>query len=422
MPRRLLTDETAMSRSAVLQIAPTLLLFLSCSAPPPAPAGGISWELSGGRWYDGGGFVERDMYMIGGTLFEERPQRIDSTFDLSGGWVVPPYGDAHTHNLDGAFRLSELRRDYLDEGTFYVQVLTNTTRGATAVRDTFAAPGTLDVRYANAGLTSTLGHPFLAYEPRAIGIFTPEGREARAEELCRSRSMHGNAYWFIDDRVDLAEVWPRWMESEPGVLKIFVLHSEEEEEGAPCGERMGHRGLRPELVPEIVARAHEEGLRVWAHVETVHDTEVVLRAGVDGLAHLPGYQLAPEEPIEQYEIPAHVARLARGRDVFVTPTVALAGDIREGPAAERIRDLARRNIRRLRREGVRVVVGSDYYGRTARREVEAIRSLGLWSDGELLEMWSVTTPQAIFPERKIGALSAGHEASFLVLGCDPLAD
>jgi len=40
----------------------------------------------------------------------------------------------------------------------------------------------------------------------------------------------------------------------------------------------------------------------------------------------------------------------------------------------------------------------------------------------LLKMWSETTPLAIFPARKIGRLSPGYEASFLVLEGDPIAD
>jgi imidazolonepropionase-like amidohydrolase len=34
----------------------------------------------------------------------------------------------------------------------------------------------------------------------------------------------------------------------------------------------------------------------------------------------------------------------------------------------------------------------------------------------------VTTPQAIFPKRKLGVLEPGYEASFLVLRGDPLVD
>jgi imidazolonepropionase-like amidohydrolase len=40
----------------------------------------------------------------------------------------------------------------------------------------------------------------------------------------------------------------------------------------------------------------------------------------------------------------------------------------------------------------------------------------------MLRLWSVTTPQAIFPKRRIGSLAPGYEASFLVLPSDPLAD
>jgi imidazolonepropionase-like amidohydrolase len=65
------------------------------------------------------------------------------------------------------------------------------------------------------------------------------------------------------------------------------------------------------------------------------------------------------------------------------------------------------------------VVGSDRFGRTAAQEVDAIRSLGAWTDPEVLRMW-MATPAAIFPGRRIGRLAPGYEASFLVLGANPL--
>ena len=37
-------------------------------------------------------------------------------------------------------------------------------------------------------------------------------------------------------------------------------------------------------------------------------------------------------------------------------------------------------------------------------------------------MWSEDTPHMIFPERKIGHLKEGYEASFLVLAGNPLED
>jgi hypothetical protein len=41
---------------------------------------------------------------------------------------------------------------------------------------------------------------------------------------------------------------------------------------------------------------------------------------------------------------------------------------------------------------------------------------------ELLRAWSIDTPRSIFPLRNIASFTDGAEASFLVLGGDPLAD
>jgi predicted amidohydrolase YtcJ len=40
----------------------------------------------------------------------------------------------------------------------------------------------------------------------------------------------------------------------------------------------------------------------------------------------------------------------------------------------------------------------------------------------LLRIWSETTPRAIFPNRQIGRLAPGYEASFLVVDEDPRVD
>lgn len=63
-----------------------------------------------------------------------------------------------------------LAEKYLEEGTFYVQLLTNKVNGAEKFREYFAKPVTVDTRYAHMGITSTLGHPFMAYEPFALGF------------------------------------------------------------------------------------------------------------------------------------------------------------------------------------------------------------------------------------------------------------
>ena len=363
-------------------------------------------------------------------LHRERPARVDSTIDLDGGFVIPPFGDAHTHNLDGAFNLEKIRDAYIEEGTFYVAVLTNTTTGAERVRSRFNHPCDLDVVYANGGLTSTLSHPFLAYEPRAMNLTGDWNSNAAA--IRKSRLRENNAYWFIDSRADLDAKWARILAAKPGIIKIFLLDARENPPAMPdSGLPRGH-GLRPSLVPGIVRRAHGAGLRVAAHIETARDFEIAANAGVDLVAHLPGYAMGTGDDgraqigvsSTPFEIPEATARKAGQRALAVTPSVSwsFTGSGPDSAAAVAVRlALMKRNIDRLRAHGVKLVVGSDSYGRTAWHEITAMRKLGAWQDAALLHTWAVETPQAIFPNRLIGKLEPGYEASFLVLKENPLS-
>jgi imidazolonepropionase-like amidohydrolase len=409
----------------------------ACASTPPAettdagPAtraeAGPEFELTNGRWYTGRGFEPRTYFSVNGVLSARRPATVDSVIDLAGGYVIPPFGDAHTHNLDGPFNLDRIRDTYVREGTVYVQVLTNSTTGAAAVRSRFNRPCELDVAYANGGLTSTLSHPFLAYEPRAMQI---QGEwAAHAAEIRKSRLRENNAYWFLDNIADVEAKWPKILAARPDVIKIFLLDAREDPPAmSDSGLPSGH-GLRPSLVPELVRRAHAAGLRVAAHVETANDFAVAVRGGVDLFAHLPGYLMGDGTvtsatiPPEPWQISEEVAAAAGARGVAFTPTLVWTKDANGPDSAAAVlhrRELMVRNIRLLVSKGARPVVGSDRFGRTALPEIEAFRELGIWSDAELVRLWAVETPRSIFPTRRIGRLEPGYEASFLVLGANPL--
>ncbi|MBC7897822.1 MAG: hypothetical protein H7066_20550 [Cytophagaceae bacterium] len=422
-----------------------LLLLLAstvdagCASRAPSSAGALATTatagptiaLVNGQWYTGSGFARRTLYMIGGVLLTRRPSRVDSTIDLANGYVIPPFGDAHTHNLDGTFNLDKVRGAYVAEGTFYVQVLTNAATNAAQVRDRWNRACDLDVLYANGGITSTLSHPFLAYEPRAMGLYGEWAPHAAA--IRTSRLREGNAYWFIDDLAALDATWPRILAARPGVLKIFLLDAMEQPPAMPdSGLPHGH-GLRPSLVPEIVRRAHAANLRVAAHVETAADFAIAVDAGVDIMAHLPGYGFGNDPDgrarlggsTAAFEIPETVARKAGQRRIVVTPTVSwtLGGSGPDSAAAVVVRQaLMKRNIDRLTSAGVRFVVGSDWFGSTATHEITDMRAARVWDDATLLHMWAVETPQSIFPGRKIARFDDGYEASFLVLDQNPVSD
>jgi hypothetical protein len=399
------------------------------SAAPSTPAG-PSYEFRNGQWFTGSGFERGTRYSVNGVLQAEAPARIDSTFDLVNGYVIPPFGDAHTHNLDGAFNIDAVRGAYLREGTFYVQVLTNSRTGAERVRARFNRPCELDVSYANGGITSTLSHPFLAYEPRGMGLHNPPEWASRAAEIRKGRTRENDAYWFVDSVGAVATKWPQIMAGGPDVLKIFFLDHADSLKALPDTGLPAGRGLAPAVAAEIVRRAHASGLPVAAHVETAADFALGVDLGVDLFAHLPGYGAElpagskPDVADTKWDIDPAVARRAGARGIVVTPTVSWTEVGATGPDSasliERRRALMRRNIRVLERHGVRLVVGSDRFGSTGTIEIAAMRQLGPWTDRDILRMWSETTPQSMYPRRRLGRLVPGYEASFLVLRDNPL--
>jgi cytosine/adenosine deaminase-related metal-dependent hydrolase len=66
-------------------------------------------------------------------------------------------------------------------------------------------------------------------------------------------------------------------------------------------------------------------------------------------------------------------------------------------------------------------MGSDVFIGTARAELQSLDELGL-DRVTLLRLATQDTPRALFPGRRLGCFDAGCEASFLLLGGDPLAD
>jgi imidazolonepropionase-like amidohydrolase len=199
-------------------------------------------------------------------------------------------------------------------------------------------------------------------------------------------------------------------------VKVYLYHSEDHERLQNDPKAEGHRGMDPRLVPEIVKRAQAAGLQVSAHVYTAADFRNAISGGVHQIAHLPGGR----GPDSLFVLTDADAAAAARRGVTVVTTVTQHLDT--ALTARLLRTQYARNINLLRKHRVPLLIGSDLFPGTAATEVGALVGSGLFSNLELLRMWSVTTPRAIFPARRIGALQDGYEASFLVLRADPLRD
>ena len=161
-------------------------------------------ELRDGAWYFGTSFRRLTVWVVGNTFRLSRPASVDTVISLRGRWIVPPYGDAHTHNLDGEESARRVGAAYLHEGTFFVQVLWNSAAGARRAGPYVNQAGSVDVVYANAGITSTGGHGQLLYEGFAHGVFDYPRDPAQRAELVHSRRVVDDSYRLVDSLPDVA--------------------------------------------------------------------------------------------------------------------------------------------------------------------------------------------------------------------------
>lgn len=378
--------------------------------------------LIGGNVFDGEKFVRKDLFIVEGRITFRQPAVPGRAIDVTGRYLIPPFGDAHTHNLDREWQLSFLPAQYLREGTFYVQNLTAKTKDIGRFKKYFSTPQTPDVIFAHQGLTGTLGHPFMAYEPYAMGLSDYRQWRENEERIRQSRIDENNSYIFIDSKREAREKLPGFFAARPDVVKIFLLDVENYPKNS-TDRTPGNSGLPPGLASYIVEEAHRRGLRVYAHIDTAADFEAGVRAGVDGFAHIPTWNGDPATR-KKYEVSEKVLKRAAAADIAVIPTIAnvTGGNPKDSPEYKNQIEYFRDFLVRYRRLGGRVLIGSDYFNKPLTVEIRSFIETGAFDELTLLRILSETTPQAIFPERKIGVLREGFEGSVLVLEKDPLAD
>ena len=377
----------------------------------------------GGQWWAGDRFEPRDTVWAEGGVFAPGPLAdVERVVDLAGRWVVPPYGDAHTHMLADPYSAGLADSLYVDRGILYALVLNNSASATGEVRGRGALPAGLDVAYANGGITSTGSHPAPLYE-RLWGNESFDPDAARADTA--AWDAHRTAYWFWDTVEHVEDEWPAYLATRPDAVKVYLTYSER------CDERPSSRGcgLRTGVAAEVVRRARAAELPVFAHVNTDDDVRRAVAAGVDALAHLPGGNDGVSADDERYWLSDETVRLLARAGTAVVPTASLLFHSQDGPTALGRRDTLQAPVARQRAElralvaaGVPVALGADRWMMTSAREAGYLVAQDILDPATVLDLWTRTTPQAVFPGRSIGRLAAGFEASLLALACDPTAD
>src|SRR5262249_34491931 len=223
------------------------------------------------RWFDGRAFQRKVFYSVGGLFADRAPERIDETVDLKDGFAVPPFADAHNHAIAGPNNIDKTLRRYLTDGIFYAKNPASIRRDTLQIADRINRPDSVDVVFANAGITATGGHPVKLYEQFLSKVKKP-GPDGTFENI---------AYVLIDSEEDLSKKWPAILADRPDFIKSHLLYSEEFEKRRADPAYYGNRGLDPKILAKIVEKAHEAGLRVSCHIETAQDFRNALAAGVD---------------------------------------------------------------------------------------------------------------------------------------------
>jgi imidazolonepropionase-like amidohydrolase len=412
-----------MNQKLLLLFAFTLILETQCIAQ--------NFEFDNGHWYQNGHFIKKTVYSVSGSFSFVKPPVVDSIIDLKGQYCIPPFSDAHTHNLDYLYGLKEMINQYFKEGVFYVQVLGNHGKTVQSVRKVLVKENKVDVTYANGLLTATYGHGFYPYEPLAMGIYSPYLQFKFQDSIKKSRIVENDAYYFLDNIEDVDKKWPIIMQYRPDHLKICLLDAVNYQEKRKA-EKMESYGLSPEVAAYVVKKAHASGLRVFAHIETADDARLCANIGVDVLAHLPGYSWnGLQETASKFCMTKQDARLFKRKGLSVIPTFNI-DDTNEyddkGTAIihpERhsaVFSYKKNALRMLLKNGVQIALGSDNYGKTAAIEIDSLIANNVFSNRELLDVYCQQTAKQIFPLRKIGEIKEGYESNFLVLENSPLMD
>ena len=367
-----------------------------------------------GSIFTGDKFVKKDIYSENGKITFNKPASIDTIIDASNKYIIPPFGEAHNHNLGDESNIDRQIKLYLSQGVFYSKNLHYVPKRTQKIENKVNTTNSVDVIYAHTGLIATGGHAHTLYKNLYNWKVLPE--------FSSIAQLDTKAYIIVDNEKDIEEKWSALMAMNPGIVKVYLEYSDEFELRKNDPKYGDEKGIDPKLLEIIVEKANDNNLRVSAHIESVEDFRNAVKAGVHEVAHLPGFRVSKFKDIKDYKLTTQDAIDAKNKGIQVITTTALSNSMNnDNPnLLKLIKDNQIANLKLLKEHGVKIVIGSDILNSTSVKETMNLLELNVFSNLELLKMLSEDTPRNIFPERKIGFLKEGYEASFLILNSNPI--
>jgi imidazolonepropionase-like amidohydrolase len=384
---------------------------------------------------DGSAPIENSAFVVEGNRItavgkrgEVRVPQGASRVDLTGKTVIPGLIDAHSH-IGYMKNLTSGPQNYTREN-----ILDHMHR--------FAYHGVV----ASMAYGSDFGElPYQLRDETASGMhtnaarFLTAGRGLAPEDEISPNNMRHSAI-LIRSEDDIRRAMTEFTSHRVTMIKTWV------------DDRGGQvRKFPPVMYQAIIREAHRNNLRVVVHATGLSDVKGLVRAGVDGLAHMVGD--VDDELIELLKAHPNVFfTLALGgprRNVSapwidpVHPLIAetvppeqirrlqtrLAGAKPEDRArAQATWDRLARGIKRLSDAGVRIGVGTDgggqqgdqFIGWTMHTELENMVSAGMTPAQVLVA--ATRTSAGIAGLDDLGTVAVGKSADFVVLDANPLDD
>jgi len=386
---------------------------------------------------NGGSAIEDSAFVVADGRFTQIGRKSDmrapadaAHVDLSGKTVMPALVDAHAHlgyrkgttfSADNFTReniLSQLNQlaywgvsGVLSTGTdigdliFQIRNASNVPNGK----------GTI-VRTAWRGIAPPDAGPFPPMRAAPFGVTTEVEARADVRELAARK-------------VDFVKIW---VDDRNGTLPK----------------------LSPAIYRAIIDEAHKNGLRVIAHVVTLADVKDLLRANIDGFAHLFRDREADSEvlgllktrPNVFFMLTLWAPRLAAATE---RPSWLDEAAPRETASAEQVRqfgepfanrtaqsvagareewNVLQKNVAALGQAGVKLVLGTDVGGNTGgpllgwteHIELENMVAAGMTPSAAIAAATRGSADALRLTE--LGTIAAGKRADFIVVDGNPLAD